>query len=66
MVCNWLDIKRKITMWVSLFDSFLCNLGIDECMSQSDYLWIIHTSYLTIRAAPLYLSFVYQFVTLLY
>jgi len=29
-------------MWVSIYDPFVSNLGIDECLNQSDYTWIIH------------------------
>jgi len=42
MVCNSLDIRRKIRMWVSIHDRFVSNLGITKCLNQYDYPWIIH------------------------
>jgi len=42
MVCNFLDIRCKIRMWVSIYDPFVSNLNIDKCLNQSGYHWIIH------------------------
>jgi len=33
-VCNLLDIMRKIRIWVRIYDPFVSNLGIDECLNQ--------------------------------
>jgi len=33
-VCNLVDISRKISMWVRIYDLFVSNLGIDEYLNQ--------------------------------
>ena len=33
-VCDLLDIRHKISMSVRIYDPFLSNLGIDECLNQ--------------------------------
>jgi len=44
-VCNLLDIRRKISMWVSMYDPVVTNLGIDKCLNQYHYPWIIHCTF---------------------
>ena len=42
MVCNLLDIRCKIRMWVSIHDTFVSNVGIAKCLNQYVYHWMIH------------------------
>jgi len=42
MVCNLLDIRRKIRMWVSIHVPFGGNLGIAKCLHRNNYPWMIH------------------------
>ena len=61
MVCDLLDIRHKIRMWVRLYDPFVSNLGI---VSAWIYKITPESSYITILSLRLYLSFVYQILSL--
>jgi len=34
------DIMRNISMWVTIYNPFVSNLGIDENWNQLDYPWV--------------------------
>lgn len=41
-MCNILDIRSKIWIWMSIHNLFTNNLCIDESLNQSDVPWIIY------------------------
>jgi hypothetical protein len=34
MACDLLDIGHDIWLWVSIYEQFVINLGIDKCLNE--------------------------------
>jgi len=60
MLCNLLDTRGKMRMWVSIYNPFVSDFGIDEYFNTLDYPRIIHHTLPFFLYPCLYLSFVYQ------
>ena len=49
MVCNLLDIRPEIWMWLNTLDPFVSKVVITKCLNQYDNPWIIHCTLPFIR-----------------